>query len=227
MKIVTPLVAALLLTSGIAVALPSAQGPTATGEVLEVRSVQTYTYLRLKTREGEIWAAVPSAGVKKGDQVTLVDTMVMENFESKGLKTKFDRIVFGSLKSDAKIAGTGNPHGAPAAAPKPVAKIAKATGADARTVAEVIAGKSALKDKNVTIRGQVMKASSGILGKNWIHLQDGSGSSTNGTHDIVVTTTEAASVGEIVSASGVVRTGIDLGSGYVYAVLVEGAKLRK
>ena len=80
----------------------------------------------------------------------------------------------------------------------PVEKVAKATGPDARTVAEVISGRTALKDKEVTIRGKVVKVTSGILGKNWLHLQDGSGSAATGTHDLVVTTTDTTAIGAVV-----------------------------
>ena len=46
---------------------------------------------------------------------------------------------------------------------------------DARTVAEVYAQRAALKDKTVTVRGKVVKSNAGIMGKNWIHLRDGTG----------------------------------------------------
>jgi DNA/RNA endonuclease YhcR with UshA esterase domain len=178
------------------------------GEVLEARNVDAYTYLRLKTASGETWAAVPTATVKKGAQVTIDNTMVMENFESKTLKRKFDRIVFGKLADpNAKPAAApmGAPHGAPAAAAAPVAKVAKATGPDAKTVAEVVAGKASLKDKPVLVRGQVVKMNAGIMGKNWVHLQDGSGSAGAGTNDILVTTQDMAAVGDIVTVKGTVR----------------------
>lgn len=224
------LAAAILATAGLAVqAMPSAQGPTLTGEVLEVKDVPSYTYLRLKTRDGEVWAAVSTAAVKKGAQVTLDNAMVMENFESKALKRKFDRIVFASLAgSNARpVPAAPGSHGAAPAPAAPVAKLARAAGPDAKTVAEVVTGTAALKDKSVTIRGQVVKASLGILGKNWIHLQDGSGSAAGGTHDLLVTTADTPAVGDVVVASGTVRANVDLGSGYVYAVLVEDAKIRR
>ena len=58
------------------------------GEVLETRNVDGYTYLRLKTAGGEAWAAVPTSTVKTGAQVTIGNTSVMENFESRTLKKK-------------------------------------------------------------------------------------------------------------------------------------------
>lgn len=226
------LAAAVLMAAGLAA--QAAPAPLK-GEVLEVQNVEGYTYLRAKTKDGDIWAAVPAAPLKKGAQITLYEPMVMTNFESKGLKRKFDKIVFASLEAPGAkqaapaAAGPANPHGtsAPAAAAVPVGKIAKATGADGKTVEEVIANKTALKDKTVSIRGQVVKVNSGILGKNWIHLQDGSGAAAKGTNDLIVTTTDEARVGDVVLASGTVKTDVNVGSGYAYAVLVDQAKLRK
>ena len=53
--------------------------------------------MRLKTADGETWAAVLKAPVKKGDEVTVVNAAPMDGFESKTLKRTFDRIVFGNL----------------------------------------------------------------------------------------------------------------------------------
>jgi len=227
MKPYAILVAAIFTAA--AFAMPPSPGATLRGEVLEAQNVEAYTYLRLKTKEGEVWAAVSKATVVKGQQVELVDAAVMENFESKTLKRTFDRIYFAQLVDlNAKpAAAVGNPHGASLPTGAPVAKVAKATGSDAKTVAEVVSGRTALKDKNVTIRGQVVKVNAGILGKNWIHLQDGSGAAAAGTHDILVTTADNIAVGDVVNASGTVRTDVKVGPGYAYAVLVEDAKLRK
>jgi hypothetical protein len=106
-------------------------------------------------------------------------------------------------------------------------KVEKAKGANAQTVAGIVGGAPKLKDKPVTVRGQVVKFSSGIMGKNWLHLRDGTGSSRDGTDDLVVVTNDSTSVGEVVLVSGTVRTDRDLGMGYSYKVLVEDARLSK
>lgn len=207
------------------------------GEVLEVKDAPPYTYLRLKTADGETWAAVTAAPVKKGERVAIQNPLVMRNFESRSLGRSFDQIVFGSLGGAGPPAtaaaqamprgGVGAPKvGAPAAA-VPVAKIARASGKDARTVAEVVGGKASLKDKPVSLRGQVVKANLGIMGKNWFHVQDGSGSAGAGTHDILVTSGDVAAVGDVVEVKGTVRTDVKVGSGYDYAVLIENATLKK
>ena len=212
---------------GTAQAAAPAQPPNLTGLVLETRNVGSYTYLRLRTASGEIWAAVPTATVSTGAQVTIRGAVTMENFESKTLKKTFDKIAFGVL--DDPKAKASSLHGTMPARATGIAaaKVAKASGPEAKTVAEVIAGKAALKDKTVVVRGQVVKVSAGILGKNWLHLRDGSGSAADGNNDILVTTQDPSAVGDIVSARGTVRTDVDLGVGYTYAVIIAGAALRK
>ncbi|MGL6111162.1 MAG: nucleotide-binding protein [Rubrivivax sp.] len=229
MNIVAALSALMLaIAFGPAAALPAQpQAASIKGEVLETRNVDSYTYLRLKTGEGEVWAAVPTTALKPGAQVTIGNATTMRNFESKTLKKTFDSIVFGQLVDpNAKPAA---PQGASPAAPPaaPAAKVAKATGPDARTVAEVVTGKASLNTKTVQVRAQVVKVSLGIMGKNWLHLQDGSGKASDGSNDILVTTQDQAAVGDIVTARGTVRTDVNLGSGYVYSVLIENAALRK
>ena len=233
------LAVALALEVGVAVAADkappaAATGPAVSGKVLEVLDVEGFTYLRLKTRDGELWAAISSAPVKTGTEVTINDTNLMTNFESRKLNRKFDRIVFGSLAGGAKTATAGGmPPGHPAPAAAPVAapaadiKVAKAAGPEGRTVAEVIAKRTELKDKPVQVRGQVVKFTPAVMGKNWIHLRDGTGSDADGSNDLTVTTQAEAKVGDVVLVKGVARTDRDLGSGYKYKVLVEDATLAK
>lgn len=219
-------------------AAPAAAAPaaapaalTVSGEVLETKDVESYTYLRLKTAQGETWAAVPTAKVKKGDKVTIVNAMTMTNFESKALKKTFDKVVFGMLgtgQGAAAAAQPAAPHAMQAKGPEaPDAKVAKATGPNARTVAEVAGKPADVKDKPVVIRGKVVKYNPSIMGKNWIHLRDGSGSAADSTNDVLVTTKEEAKLGDIVTVKGTVRTDKDFGAGYSYKVLVEDATLQR
>jgi hypothetical protein len=197
-----------------------------TGEVLEVKDVDSYTYLRLKTSQGETWAAVNKSAVKKGAKVTIENAMVMDNFESKTLKQTFKTIVFGNLAGTGAAKDAASAH---AGMSKPAdigpIKVAKATGANAHTVAEVVNKAVALKDKPVQVSGKVVKYNAGIMGKNWIHLQDGSGAAADNSNDILVTTSAPAKLGDVVTASGVVRNNKDFGAGYTYKVLIEDATL--
>ncbi|HTZ00078.1 MAG TPA: hypothetical protein VMB75_09595 [Rhodocyclaceae bacterium] len=208
---------------------PAAPAAVVKGRVLEVKDVENYTYLRLKTKDGETWAAVNKTPVKKGAEVTIENPMFMSNFESKALKRTFQQIVLGNLGGAGGQAGgmpPGHGMGKPAAEVGDV-NVAKASGPDARTVAEVVGQSAALKDKTVVVRGKVVKYTDLVMGKNWIHLRDGSGTAVDGTNDILVTTTDQAKIGDVVLVKGVVHTDQDFGSGYAYKVLIGEATLQK
>jgi hypothetical protein len=116
------------------------------------------------------------------------------------------------------------PHPMPASPTEEVdlTGIAKADGG--KTVAEVFAEKDQLAGQQVLLRAKVVKTNSGIMGKNWIHVRDGSGA--EGTNDLTVTTSAAApDVGETVLVKGSVSLNKDFGMGYVYDVIVEDAEV--
>jgi len=227
---------ALALTASL---IWAAEGPAAgpagaafvKGVVQEVKDVDAYTYLRLKTANGETWAAVDKATVKTGTTVTIENVTVMSNFHSKTLNRTFPTIVFGNL------AGAGGPHGSGnemavahaglgKAADAADVRVDKATGANARTVGEIVGKSAELKDKPVLVRGKVVKYNPGIMGKNWLHLRDGSGSAADNSNDILVTTNDAAKLGDIVTVKGIVHTDKDFGAGYAYKVLIEEATVQ-
>jgi hypothetical protein len=117
--------------------------------------------------------------------------------------------------------GGGSEAGkAPASAGK--IQVEKAKGQNAYTVGEIFAKSGELDKKPVTVRGKVVKVSLGIMGKNWVHLQDGSGDAGKGTNDLVVTSAkDAPKVGDVVTASGTLFKDKDFGSGYKYTAIVE------
>ncbi|HEX9308893.1 MAG TPA: nucleotide-binding protein [Anaeromyxobacter sp.] len=225
-----------------------AQGPEAPassikGKVLERLDAEPYSYLRLKTDQGETWVAVPKTDKEQGAEVVVGGAMPMNDFESKTLKRKFALVYFGTLAGaeapaapvqPAAVGAAPSPenmraqHAAAAAGPSDVGsvKVPKAAGGDARTVSEVYAQRSALKEKPVTIRGKVVKYNEGIMGRNWLHIRDGSGAAGK-DNDLTITTAEKVAVGDVVVVKGTVRVDKDFGAGYSYPVIVEDAKLSK
>ena len=95
----------------------------------------------------------------------------------------------------------------------------------ATTVAVVWKTRTALAGKQVTLRGKVVKYHGGILGVNWIHLQDGSGNAADGSNDITVTSESECKVGDAISITGTVAIDKDLGAGYKYPVIIERATI--
>ena len=95
-----------------------------------------------------------------------------------------------------------------------------------KTVAEIYAERKTLADKEVLVRGKVVKFSSAVMGRNWFHLQDGTGE--KGSNDLTITTNvdETSSVGDTVLIRGRVLLDKDFGSGYRYDILIVDGKIK-
>lgn len=211
-------------------------GPS--GKVVETMDSGGYTYVCLEKNGKKTWVAVSQMKVVVGSKMAFQPGQEMQNFTSKSLGRTFESIVFsgGAAASGAAPAG----HSAAGAAPQgptgskaqvaemdKSVKVEKAAGPNAYTVAEVYAKRSALNKKKVVVKGKVAKVSQGIMGKNWIHIQDGSGDQQKGTHNLVATTQDLAAVGDIVTITGTFAKDRDFGAGYLYKAIVEDAKVQK
>ncbi len=103
----------------------------------------------------------------------------------------------------------------------------RAEGEHAFTVGELYAKRKALSGKTVRVRGKVVKYSPNIMGRNWLHIQDGSGNALENSHDLVVTTTEIPENMNDITIEGIVATDRDFGAGYRYSVIIEKAVIKK
>jgi len=223
--------------------MPAVSGGRINGEVIETQNVAAYTYLKLRTDSGEEWAAVSKTPVQKGAKVSVVGATLMVNFKSESLNKTFDRIYFGTLvpPGGESTAAGSQPAGVPgpgrAVAPHPGGiapapdvgeiKVAKAEGDRGRTVAEVYAQAAELAGRDVAVRGKVVKFNANIMGKNWVHIRDGSGAAGEKNADLTVTTADTVAVGDEVLVQGKVARSKEFGAGYSYPVIVEEATVRR
>jgi hypothetical protein len=202
------------------------------GKVVETMNAGGYTYVCLGKKGKKIWVAVPEMKVTVGQKIGFQPGMEMINFTSKSLNRTFERIIFssGPLIRPAEVVKSASAmHGSGKAAMAHGEKISveKAAGPDAYTVSEIFAQKASLNNKSVVLRGKVVKFSPGIMGKNWIHLQDGTGDAEKGTHDLVVTSQDSAAVGDVVTVKGIVYQDKDFGAGYKYSAIMEEASIQR
>jgi len=204
------------------------------GKVAETMNSGGYTYIKLDTGGKTSWVAIPLTEVKVGQQVTLQPGMEMRNFTSKTLNRTFENIIFsGGLASESGGAtgksAMGAQHGSKSAAAKPAEKIKveKATGPDAYTVREIHEKTAKLNAKTAVVKGKVVKVSEGIMGKNWIHIQDGTGDASLGTNKLVATSQDLPAVGDIITLKGTIYKDKDFGAGYKYNVIMEQATIQK
>lgn len=83
------------------------------GRAREVIEVAQYTYLRLGTDQGEVWAAVSKAPIAVDSEVTVENPTRMDHFESVTLKRTFDVIYFGNLATGDAVGSGELPLGHP------------------------------------------------------------------------------------------------------------------
>jgi len=207
------------------------------GKVVETMNAGGYTYVCVEKTGKKTWVAVPQMKVSVGSDMAFQPGAVMSNFTSKTLNRTFDSIVFsgGLASGGGAAAAPGMPggdkgHGGSKANVLELdkgVKVEKAAGANAYTVGEIYAKSTSLNSKQVTVKGKVVKISQGIMGKNWVHLQDGSGDQQKGTHNLVATTKDTVSVGDVVTVTGTFAKDKDFGAGYVYKAIIEDAKVKK
>ena len=102
---------------------------------------------------------------------------------------------------------------------------AVAADAAVQTIAAINQNKAGLAGKTISAQGKVVKVNNGIMGRNFVHVQDGSGEAAKGNHNLIVTSKQTANVGDQVAVSGVVVVNRDFGSGYSYPLLIEDASI--
>lgn len=205
------------------------------GTVLETMDAAGYTYMLLDTAGGQRWVAAQQTPVVVGDIVQTNHGMAMQEFKSQSLNRTFEVIYFsGALQN---LSATTPPAGHPAtdlppghpttpvAAGTMVADSAVAAYEEGKDIAWVYANKDSLAGQPVSLRGKVVKYNANILGTNWLHLQDGSGSAADGSHDLLVTSAAEVAVGDTVVVTGNIVLKKDFGVGYSYPVMVEDASL--
>jgi hypothetical protein len=222
-------------------AAPGASAPF-TGTVAETMNSGGYTYVRLQADGKDVWIAATEFPVKKDERLTVALDMPMSNFHSTTLNRDFPVIYFvaavaregQTLPTMAEGSGAPVPmssHGAggDAAAPRTgkVTVQPNAPPAGGLSIADVWARRKQLADTQVTVRGTVVKVNNEIMGRNWFHLQDGSGKADDGTNDLTVTTDAVVKIGDVVTVTGTVGIDKDFTAGYAYDVILEKAKIVK
>ena len=239
------LIGGIVLTAQLAQSQPVAPAPSAgfSGKVLETTNAAGYTYVLVDTGAKKVWAATTQFEVKPGQSVSFGGGEPMVNFHSKSMNRDFPEIYFTGaitvkgLASAAQLPPNHPPIGGVAGkelppnhppiagkAEKPKLDFSKLKPAkDGKTVAEIYAKQAKLNGKAVVIRGIVVKFNADIMGKNWIHIQDGTGQP--GSDDLLATSGSTVKVGDTILVTGKIATKKDFGSGYKYDVILDAAKV--
>ncbi|MBK9099236.1 MAG: hypothetical protein IPM14_14185 [bacterium] len=193
-------------------------------KVIDKISAKGYTYLQVSENKEDFWIAVPTMEVEIGETVYFSRYMVMYDFKSENINKSFDEILF---VEDARKSPTPqemkNIHSGVTSVEKQTIKIEPLK--DGKTVQQIFADKTSLGGQTVKVKGKVVKFNKQIMKRNWIHIQDGTG--TEKDFDLVITSDDEVSVGDIIVAEGKVSVDKDFGAGYFFPVLIEDAKIQR
>jgi hypothetical protein len=197
-------------------------------KILEVIQATSYTYMRVSEDKKEYWVATIKDDAVVGGDYSYGEALEMNNFTSKELDRTFPVIYF--ISEDAGMGG-GEP--AAEAAPMTMGKPKVEQNADVVipqsdggvSIGELYKNRNKYSNQKVRVKGKVVKVNKEVMGKNWVHLQDGT--SDSGSFDLTVTTLETASVGDILEFEGTIILNKDFGAGYTYDLIMEGGVIRK
>jgi hypothetical protein len=213
--------------------VPTAQNQSAANpsmhevKVEEVIQASQYTYLKVSENGAENWIAVNRQEAEKGEIYYYNKALEMKNFHSKELERDFETIYFVQEISTLPIIGevqTPAQQGTKVASTqKEGISVAPAEGSV--SIAQLYAGRNDYAGKTIKMKGQVVKVNEEVMGKNWIHIQDGT--KDGESFDLTITTLDKAAVDDIVTFEGAIILNKDFGYGYSYELIMEDAKLVK
>ncbi len=195
--------------------------------VKEALNTQRYTYLNVTEDANNFWIAIPKKDVKVGGTYYYKGGLLKRNFQSQEFNRVFETVYLVSDVSDQPLNASGSAidealspsQGAPSSVPGPTS-VVPAKGAI--TIAELTGHLGKYEGKLVKITGKCVKVNPMIMGRNWVHLQDG----TANNYDLTITTGENIDLGSVVTLEGTIALKKDFGAGYKYDVIMEGAVVK-
>jgi len=193
-------------------------------EVNEVKQAKVYTYLYVTENDEEYWMAIAKNDVDEGEVLYFTQSLEMKDFDSKDLDQKFDKIYFVDKVSRTPITSMPammrkNPHDNVKTGAKDDIAVTPAEGGV--TIEQLFSDKTQYGGKSIKIKGQVVKYNPEIMGRNWVHIQDGTNFENN--FDLTITTNDVVKVGDVVTFQGKITLNKDFGAGYAYDVVMEEA----
>ena len=204
--------------------VPPVNADVHTATAKEVLPTDKYIYVLMEENGEEFWIATIKQEVEVGKTYFFKDGLLKINFESKEYNRTFDRIF---LVSSIVPANHGNQAAnTPVQTTQPtvktdVGKPIKVEGSVA--IADLVDNIEKYDGKEIQISGICTKINPNIMGRNWIHLEDG----TKDDYDLVLTSDMIIPEGAVITMRGKVATNLDFGAGYRYDILIENAQMVK
>jgi hypothetical protein len=205
--------------------VPPVNAEVHTAKALEVLPTERYVYVRVEENGEQYWIATTRQEVEVGKTYFFKDGLLKLNFESKEYNRVFDRIyLVSSIVSADHAHESGTRSTQVPSEIKPSGNIEKPIRVEGSlAIADLVANPEKYAGKEIQLSGVCTKINPNIMGRNWIHLQDG----TKDDYDLVLTSSMIIPEGAVITMKGKVALGMDFGAGYKYDILVEDAVMVK
>jgi hypothetical protein len=199
-------------------------------QVLEIIPASRYIYLKVKEGGREFWIATQKEEVKAGESYLYNEAVQKTAFESREHQRIFDTLYLVTTLIPKEHGSKMHGFKTSALEEEEVKTIKESIQAQDDGAA-IFVGKIRIVDlvkdpekyegKKIELSGTCTKVNPQIMGRNWIHLKDGS----KDDYDLVITSNEMFEKGDEISLRGIVRLNVDFGSGYAYPILIENGVL--
>jgi len=187
--------------------------------VKEVLPTSKYVYLLVNEGEEQFWIATLKMEVAVGQTYFYRGGLLKTNFESKEYNRVFDKMY---LVSSIVASDHGNTSTSSATTQLPKTEEKSVVNSKGSVkISELVANPSKYAGKTIQISGKCVKVNTNIMGRHWIHLNDGS----KDDYDLVITTDIIIPVGHTVTMTGMVVLNKDFGAGYKYDIILEEGKV--
>ena len=198
--------------------------------VEEKLDTDKYSYLFVSENEDKYWIAVPKMPAEVGDIFYYRGGLMKKNFYSKEHDRTFETVY---LVSDVRKQPPAGGNSSGSAVDQALSKIQGNALVDdtpinvkpaegAIKLSELFANTAKYEGKTIKVTGKCVKINPNIMGRNWLHIQDGSGKDL----DLTVTTSENIPLGHVITLEGTIALNKDFGAGYTYDIIMEGAVLK-
>lgn len=209
---------------------PQAADEKHTVQVNEVLQADRYTYLEVNENGNDFWIAIPKSEIVPGQKLFYEGGLLKKNFKSVEFDRVFETIYLVSryqpIGNKATDTGLDEAFSKMNESESTQVEVQKMDPVEGVTSLEsLMADPGSFEGRVITVQGQVVKLNSQIMGRNWVHIQDGSKKDGKAI-DLTITTMEQVLMGAKVIFEGKIALDQDFGAGYRYDIIMEGAVLK-
>ena len=185
--------------------------------VLEVLQATSYVYLYVSEGDEKYWLATSKTEVKEGETVYFEGGLLQTNFESKDHNRTFDKLYL--VNSVSKNTPSKMSSGRSESQSSGSSRVVDVSGSV--KIADLVSDPKKYSGQTIQISGECVKINSNIMGRNWIHLKDGS----KDDYDLVITSDIVVTQGQLITMTGTVALDKDFGASYKYDIIIEDGEL--